>query len=95
MTDTATCPTLRDGDDEVARQFANNALSPDAAREFEAHLAECHRCQKAVAYAAGVTATLRGAAHKSEPSRWASLPWPVLTISAVLLAGLAIALLAF
>ena len=95
MTDTATCPTLRDGDDEVARQFANNALSPAAAREFEAHMAECHRCQKAVEYAAGVTATLRGAAYKSEPSRWASLPWPVLTISLVLLVGLAIAVMAF
>jgi hypothetical protein len=95
MTDTATCPTLRDGDDEVARQFANGALSPGAARDFEAHMAECHRCQKAVEYAAGVTATLRGAAHKPEPSRWASLPWPVLTISAVLVLGLALALMAF
>lgn len=95
MTDTATCPTLRDGDDEVARQYAEGALAPDAAREFEAHMAECHRCQKAVEYAAGVTATLRGAAHKSEPSRWASLPWPVLTISAVLVAGLVIALMAW
>jgi len=94
MTDTATCPTLRDGDDEVARQYANNALSPDAARDFEAHMAECHRCQKAVEYAAGVTATLRGAAHKAEPSRWASMPWPALAISAVLLAGLVIVLLA-
>ena len=94
MADTATCPTLRDGDDEVARQYANNALSPDAAREFEAHLAECHRCQKAVEYAEGVTATLRGAAHKTEPSRWASMPWPVLAISAVLIAGIVIALMA-
>ena len=95
MTDTATCPTLRDGDDQIARQFANNALSPDAAREFEAHLAECHRCQKAVEYAAGVTATLRGAAHTPPPSRWASMAWPVWTISAMLVVGLAIALMAF
>jgi hypothetical protein len=95
MANTATCPTLRDGDDEVARQFVNGALSPDAAAEFEAHMAECHRCQKAVEYAAGVTATLRGAAHKPEPSRWASLPWPVWTISAVLVAGLVIALMAW
>lgn len=95
MTDRATCPTLRDGDDEIARQFANNALSSDAAREFEAHLAECHRCQKAVEYAAGVTATLRGAAHTTPPSRWASMAWPVWTISAVLVVGLAIALMAF
>ena len=95
MADTATCPTLRDGDDEVARQFANGALPPDAAREFEAHMAECPRCQKAVEYAAGVTATLRGAAHKPVPSRWASMPWPVWTISAVLVAGLVIALMAW
>ena len=93
MADTATCPTLRDGDDEVARQFANGALSPDAAREFEAHMAECHRCQKAVEYAAGVTATLRGAAHTPPPSRWASMTWPVWTISAVLVAVLVFALM--
>ena len=95
MADTATCPTLRDGDDEVARLFANDALSPDAAREFEAHMAECHRCQKAVEYAAGVTATLRGTAHAPLPSRWSSMPWPVWTISAVLVAGLVIALMAW
>ena len=94
MADTMTCPTLRDGDDEVARQFANGALSPEAAREFEAHMAECHRCQKAVVYAAGVTATLRGAAKSVEPSPWATISWPVWTISAVVVAGVVIVLLA-
>jgi len=94
MTDTVTCPTLRDGDDEVARQFANGTLSPGDAREFEAHMAECHRCQKAVAYAAGVTATLRGAAKSTEPSPWARMSWPVWAISVVVVVGVAIALLA-
>jgi anti-sigma factor ChrR (cupin superfamily) len=90
MADTVTCPTLRDGDDDVARQFANGALSPAAAREFEAHMVECHRCQKAVEYAAGVTATLRGAAKSTEPSPWANMSWPVWTISAVVVVGVAI-----
>ena len=94
MADTATCPTLRDGDDDVARQFANGSLSPEAAREFEAHVAECHRCQKAVEYAAGVTATLRGAAKTTAPSPWARMSWPVWTISAVVVIGVAIALFA-
>lgn len=94
MVDTVTCPTARDGDDEVARQFLNGSLSPDAAREFEAHMAECHRCQKAVEYAAGVTATLRGAAQKSEPSRWERISWPVWTISVVLVLGLVVVLMA-
>ena len=93
MTDTATCPTLRDGDDEVARLFASGALSPEAAREFEAHMAECHRCQKAVEYAAAVTATLRGAAHAPSPSVWQRNPWLQWTIPAVLVAGLVIALM--
>jgi hypothetical protein len=92
MADIVTCPTLRDGDDEVARQFSSGALSPDAAREFEAHMAECHRCQKAVEYAAGVTATLRGAAKTTAPSPWAKMSSPVLMISAVVAVGVAIAL---
>ena len=94
MVDTVTCPTLRDGDDEVARQFLNGTLSPDAAGEFEAHMAECHRCQRAVEYAAGVTATLRGAARTTQPSRWERISWPVWTISAVLVVGLVVALMA-
>ena len=94
MVDTVTCPTLRDGDDEVARQFVNGSLPPEAAQEFEKHMAECHRCQKAVEYAAGVTATLRGAAHTHQPSRWASISWPVWTISAVLVALIVVALMA-
>jgi anti-sigma factor ChrR (cupin superfamily) len=94
MTETVTCPTLRDGDEEVARQFASGALSSGAAREFEAHLTECHRCQKAVEYAAGVTATLRGAATRTEPSRWARMSWPLWTISAVVVVGAAIVLFA-
>ena len=94
MADTATCPT-RDGDEEVARLYANGVLSPDEASDFEAHLAHCHRCQKAVEYAAGVTATLRGAAQKEDPSRWSKISWPVWTISAAVIAGLSVALLAF
>ena len=94
MAETVTCPTLRDGDDEVARQFANGALSPEAAREFEAHMVECHRCQKAVEYAAGVTATLRGAAKVTEPSPWGRMSWPVWMISVVVVIGAAIVLFA-
>ena len=93
MADTATCPTLRDGDDGVARQYANDALSPQEAAEFEAHMAECHRCQKAVEYAAAVTATLRGAAHAPAPSVWQRNPWLQWTIPAVLFAGIVIALM--
>ena len=92
MADTATCPTLRDGDDGVARQYASGAMSPEAAQEFEAHMAECHRCQKAVEYAAAVTATLRGAAHAPPPSIWERTPWLMWAIPAVLFAGLVIGL---
>jgi hypothetical protein len=93
MADTATCPTLRDGDDEVARQYANDALSPQAAEEFEAHMADCHRCQKAVEYAAAVTATLRGAAHPPPPSVWEKRPWLMWMIPAVVFAGIVVALM--
>jgi anti-sigma-K factor RskA len=92
MADTATCPTLRDGDDGVARQYASGAMSAEAAQEFEAHLADCHRCQKAVEYAAAVTATLRGAAHARPPSIWERTPWLMWAIPAVLFAGLVIGL---
>lgn len=95
MADTATCPTLRDGDDEVARQFANGSLSPDAAREFEAHMGDCHRCQKAVEYAAAVTATLRGAAHAPPRSFLERSPWLKWAIPAVLFAGVVVALMAW
>jgi anti-sigma factor RsiW len=62
MDDTSTCPTLRDDDDEVARQWASGSLAPDAESEFEDHLRTCSRCQKAVERAAEVTAALRAAA---------------------------------
>jgi hypothetical protein len=62
MTDESTCPTLRDGDDEVARQWVEGSLSPEDAKAFEAHQLTCHRCQRAVEHAAGVTAALRAAA---------------------------------
>lgn len=62
MTDASTCPTLRDGDDEVARLWTAGSLAPEAANDFEAHLLTCNRCQRAVEHAAGITAALRSAA---------------------------------
>lgn len=62
MDDTATCPTLRDDDDDVARQWASGALSPAAEAEFETHLRMCTRCQRAVDRSGEVTAALRTAA---------------------------------
>ena len=87
MTTPTTCPTERDGDDEVVRQWAAGALSPVEANEFEAHLQTCTRCRRAVEYAAGVTADLRAAAHaKPEPKKgqpwWL---WSVLALTAVAL----------
>ena len=76
MDDTSTCPTLRDDDDEVARQWAAGALTPEAEAEFEAHVLNCSRCQRAVERSAEVTAALRAAAARNTPTspmrRWAS-----------------------
>ena len=72
MTAESTCPTLRDGDEEVARQWAAGALPPEEAAEFEAHLQTCSRCKHAVERAAGITAALRSAAatHVRPAGRW-------------------------
>lgn len=71
-----TCPTQRDADDEVAKQWVAGALDSEAASEFEAHLRSCTGCQRAVERAAGVTAALRAAAAKHTPTspmrRWAN-----------------------
>ena len=77
MTDESTCPTLRDEDDEVAKEYLAGSLSPQAAAAFEEHLRTCHRCQRAVEQAAGITAALRTAAtgrdvrRPSALQRWA------------------------
>lgn len=73
MTNESTCPTLRDGDDEVARQWVAGSLSPETATAFEAHQLTCHRCQRAVEQAAGITAALRTAASTHfvrRPHQW-------------------------
>jgi hypothetical protein len=62
MDDTSTCPTLRDADDEVARQWVAGSLVGDAETQFETHLRTCRHCQRAVERAAEVTAALRTAA---------------------------------
>ena len=84
-----TCPTERDGDDEVARQWTAGALSPEAANEFEAHLDTCTRCRRAVEYAAGVTADLRAAAH-SKPTAPRRTPWWLWSLAAVAAAAIAL-----
>lgn len=85
----STCPTLRDGDDEVARQWVAGSLSPEAAAQFESHVADCHRCQRAVEQAVGVTAALRAAAagHVRPTDRWPRWAIPVAVV-----AGAAVAL---
>ena len=81
----STCPTLRDGDEEVARQWAAGALPPEEAAEFEAHLQTCGRCKHAVERAAGITAALRSAAatHVRPAGQWRRMLMP-LAIVAVL-----------
>ncbi len=79
MTNESTCPTLRDGDDEVARQWVTGSLSPETASAFEVHQLTCHRCQRAVEQAAGVTAALRAAAstHVVRRTQWRRWVIPV------------------
>ena len=69
MTKTMTCPTARDGDEEVARTFVAGSMSPDEAKEFEAHLRTCAQCQGAVQNATGFTIALRAAAHGTSDAR--------------------------
>ena len=56
------CPTARDGDEEVARQWVAESLPTEEARAFETHLRTCSGCQRAVEHASEVTAALRAAA---------------------------------
>ena len=62
MTDVTTCPTERDGDDTVARQWASGSMPAAEASAFEAHLLTCDRCQDAVKQAPRFTVALRTAA---------------------------------
>ena len=66
--DTYKCPSLDDSDHEVAKQWVAGALAPEAVAEFEVHLRECARCQRATERAAEVTAALRAAAHNTPTS---------------------------
>lgn len=84
----STCPTLRDGDEEVARQWAAGALPPEDAAAFDAHLRTCGRCQHAVERAAGVTAALRAAA----ASHVRPAGWPRWALPVAVAAGAAVAL---
>lgn len=92
MTDASTCPTLRDGDEEVARTWAAGALPPEDAAQFEAHLRTCGRCQHAVERAAGVTAALRSAAasHVRPADRWSRQTILVAMVAAVVAIWLAL-----
>ena len=84
MTDVITCPTARDGDDEVARQWASGSLPAAAANEFEAHLLTCGRCQEAVKSAPRFTVALRTAAkeHSVRQSRLTMVRWVMVAAAA-------------
>jgi len=85
MTDVMTCPTARDGDDEVARQWASGSLPAVTANEFEAHLLTCGRCQEAVKGAPRFTVALRTAAkeHGVRQSRISLVRWVMVAAAAV------------
>lgn len=59
MNNPSACPTIRDGDDDVARQWVAGTLSPAMTRDFDVHLLTCDRCQLAVENAAVLAATMR------------------------------------
>ena len=65
MPEVMTCPTARDGDDTVARQWASGSMAPSEASAFEAHLIDCGRCQEAVKNAPRFTVALRTAAQEN------------------------------
>ena len=77
MPELMTCPTERDGDDTVARQWASGSMPPDQANEFETHLLTCGRCQDAVKNAPRFTVALRTAAteYREKQSRISMLRW--------------------
>jgi len=85
MADVMICPTARDGDEEVAREWASGALAPAAATEFEEHLLTCGRCQEAVQSASRFTAALRAAAkeHRVRQSRISVVRWVMVAGAAV------------
>lgn len=82
----ATCPRVRDGDDEIPRQWIAGDLSATEAAEFEIHLRSCTGCQRAVERAAGATAALRSAATAHQHERVSFRRWSLgATVVVVLL----------
>jgi Putative zinc-finger len=79
MSDATTCPTARDGDDEVARQWIAGSLPRAAADEFQAHLRTCETCQAAVKNAEHFTDALRAAVttHRVRQAKVTWLRWAV------------------
>ena len=77
MPDVMTCPTARDGDDTVARQWASGAMPAVDASAFEAHLLTCDACQDAVKQAPRFTVALRTAAteYREKQSRISVMRW--------------------
>jgi len=72
-----TCPTARDSNDEVARQWASGSMPATAANAFEEHLLTCSRCQEAVRSAPRFTTALRTAAteYREKQSRISMMRW--------------------
>ena len=91
MPEVITCPTARDGDDTVARQWASGSMPADHANEFEAHLLTCARCQEAVQSAPRFTVALRTAAteYREKQSRISIMRWVMVAAAAAALAAAA------
>src|SRR5688500_17496123 len=83
----ATCPTARDGDDEVARHWVAGSLPAQQAEEFEAHVRTCTGCQRAVERAAEVTASLRAAAASHHVVRTTIPGWWWAAAAAIVIAA--------
>jgi hypothetical protein len=94
MAKTITCPTDRDGDEEVAKKFVAGSMDSVEAKEFESHLRTCATCQRAVQNATGFTIALRAAAHGTSDarrSRQRLMFWGIVLVVAVT-AGVALSL---
>src|SRR5688572_9083154 len=91
MPELMTCPTERDGDDTVARQWASGSMPPAQANEFEAHLLTCERCQEAVKSAPRFTVALRTAAteYREKQSRLSMMRWVMIAAAAAAAAAAA------
>ena len=91
MPELMTCPTERDGDDTVARQWASGSMPPAQANEFEAHLLTCERCQEAVRSAPRFTVALRTAAteYREKQSRISMMRWVMIAAAAAAAAAAA------